>query len=449
VPAAAGGSSRGWLERWMALGGEGEVVVEVSLSSGNLTYPHRPAAFPTHLPAISRLPKSGLLVAFTSLPNSTLPTSAFTAAAAAGISSGWLFPGSGSGSVKVVLVERGGCDFATKVQAAQERGAGAVIVGDRADEGESVEEGKKRTGGLITMFSPEDTDNIHIPSVFVSRAAYLQLLDVLDSASGDQEGVWIDIGDGADENATLGGMLSFALLMPSLFLLATIAVHRVRVARQKEQDRAPAQVVLSLPERVWQPDIVWEKEDDTPLVSPSRPDPPSRTPSRKASTETSITSSSSPARPSASRTPSSSSSGLAPPPISSRDIITPPAVEIADPFNITPTATPTASGSGSGSTSSRPPAKRTKSNSTITAAVSKKRRYFSKDECAICMDEFHAGDIVRILPCGHVFHKEECDEWLMKWRKLCPTCRADVTLPPGATPPAASRGARLTLVDGL
>lgn len=48
-------------------------------------------------------------------------------------------------------------------------------------------------------------------------------------------------------------------------------------------------------------------------------------------------------------------------------------------------------------------------------------RYFSKDECAICMDNFQAGDVVRILPCGHVFHKTECDEWLMKWRKLvCP-----------------------------
>lgn len=34
------------------------------------------------------------------------------------------------------------------------------------------------------------------------------------------------------------------------------------------------------------------------------------------------------------------------------------------------------------------------------------------------MDAFEKGDIVRILPCGHVFHKEECDEWLMKWRKL-------------------------------
>jgi hypothetical protein len=49
---------------------------------------------------------------------------------------------------------------------------------------------------------------------------------------------------------------------------------------------------------------------------------------------------------------------------------------------------------------------------------SKTKRYYSKDECAICMDNFHRGEIVRILPCGHVFHKDECDEWLLKWRKL-------------------------------
>jgi hypothetical protein len=44
-----------------------------------------------------------------------------------------------------------------------------------------------------------DTDVIHIPSVFVSRAAYLDLLDMI--ADTEEGGVWIEIGDGADENA--------------------------------------------------------------------------------------------------------------------------------------------------------------------------------------------------------------------------------------------------------
>lgn len=35
----------------------------------------------------------------------------------------------------------------------------------------------------------------------------------------------------ADVTRALSSLLSFALLMPSMFLLATIAVHRVRVAR--------------------------------------------------------------------------------------------------------------------------------------------------------------------------------------------------------------------------
>jgi hypothetical protein len=35
----------------------------------------------------------------------------------------------------------------------------------------------------------------------------------------------------ANTTRALSSLLSFALLMPSMFLLATIAVHRVRVAR--------------------------------------------------------------------------------------------------------------------------------------------------------------------------------------------------------------------------
>jgi hypothetical protein len=92
---------------------------------------------------------------------------------------------------------------------------------------------------------------------------------------------------------------------------------------------------LSLPERIWTPETVWEKDDDAPAAI--------------ASTDDAVASTSTPAAP---------------------------------------------------------------------VTVPKKQQYYSKDECAICMEAFVRGDSVRILPCGHVFHKFECDEWLLKWRKL-------------------------------
>ena len=132
------------------------------------------------------------------------------------------------------LVERGECDFASKVRAAQERGAAGVVVGDGVlRENESDEEGRKREN-LITMFSPEDTDGIVIPSVFVSRASFLALRDWIGNTSvssppgrhgseaavtegkGDGEGsergergrdiehepgVWIEIGSSEDDGS--------------------------------------------------------------------------------------------------------------------------------------------------------------------------------------------------------------------------------------------------------
>jgi hypothetical protein len=39
-------------------------------------------------------------------------------------------------------------------------------------------------------------------------------------------------------------------------------------------------------------------------------------------------------------------------------------------------------------------------------------------ECAICLDEFAKGDKVRILPCEHIFHVNEIDDWLINRKKL-------------------------------
>jgi len=39
-------------------------------------------------------------------------------------------------------------------------------------------------------------------------------------------------------------------------------------------------------------------------------------------------------------------------------------------------------------------------------------------ECAICLSEFIKGDKVRVLPCLHLFHLSEIDEWLTRRKKL-------------------------------
>ncbi|PCH33929.1 hypothetical protein WOLCODRAFT_62954 [Wolfiporia cocos MD-104 SS10] len=50
-------------------------------------------------------------------------------------------------------------------------------------------------------------------------------------------------------------------------------------------------------------------------------------------------------------------------------------------------------------------------------------------ECAICLEEFAKNDRVRVLPCYHMFHMDEVDEWLIHKKKLCPVCKLDVTRP--------------------
>ena len=50
--------------------------------------------------------------------------------------------------------------------------------------------------------------------------------------------------------------------------------------------------------------------------------------------------------------------------------------------------------------------------------------------CAICLSPFGALDEVRVLPCGHAFHRGCCDQWFLGRRcrptaftKACPVCR--------------------------
>lgn len=58
----------------------------------------------------------------------------------------------------------------------------------------------------------------------------------------------------------------------------------------------------------------------------------------------------------------------------------------------------------------------------------------SQTECAICMVEYEQGDILRLYPCHHAFHKACGDQWAVM-NKACAVCRCDVIT--GSSPQAA------------
>lgn len=47
-------------------------------------------------------------------------------------------------------------------------------------------------------------------------------------------------------------------------------------------------------------------------------------------------------------------------------------------------------------------------------------------QCMICLEDFQAGDRLRVLPCFHRYHSGCVDNWFSRSR-LCPVCKHDVT----------------------
>ncbi|CAN8006912.1 unnamed protein product [Ixodes hexagonus] len=45
--------------------------------------------------------------------------------------------------------------------------------------------------------------------------------------------------------------------------------------------------------------------------------------------------------------------------------------------------------------------------------------------CAVCIEPFRLGEVVRLLPCKHTFHKSCVDPWLLEQRS-CPMCKMDI-----------------------
>ncbi|KAF7013542.1 unnamed protein product [Triticum aestivum] len=49
-----------------------------------------------------------------------------------------------------------------------------------------------------------------------------------------------------------------------------------------------------------------------------------------------------------------------------------------------------------------------------------------EEACAICLEDYDNGDMLRLLPCKHEFHVECIDPWLTKWGTFCPVCKLEV-----------------------
>ncbi|XP_037335889.2 RING finger protein 150 [Pungitius pungitius] len=47
------------------------------------------------------------------------------------------------------------------------------------------------------------------------------------------------------------------------------------------------------------------------------------------------------------------------------------------------------------------------------------------DNCAVCIEGYKVNDVVRVLPCRHLFHKSCVDPWLLDHR-TCPMCKMNI-----------------------
>ncbi|KAJ3557042.1 hypothetical protein NP233_g11837 [Leucocoprinus birnbaumii] len=277
----------------------------------------------------------------------------------------------------IALVQRGECEFVKKVREAQRLGAKAVVVGgdDPAISG--------YPDTLVNMYSPEDASDIKIAATYIRFSDYMQLYTLIGTSNTTHSGFQtLSLLITAEYSAWewYSPIITFIviLLLPSVLTFITLLIHRIRAARAAQRERAPEDVVRRLPWRVYTGNG-WEKhEGEEPLEN---------APAFRSS-EVDL------------------EEGMPPPEETS-------STKAFDPTDASD-----------------------HSSTSQLAKDSNDQPWFeSQLECAICLSEFTKGDKVRVLPCHHIFHLNEIDEWLIQRKKLCPICKADVTQPPPATPP--------------
>ncbi|GAA6062321.1 hypothetical protein JCM10212_006873 [Sporobolomyces blumeae] len=389
--------------------------------------------------------------------------------------------GQGKDEGWIALVERGKCQFSAKVRFAQDHGAKAVVFGDQDER-----EGGIRGGhGLLTPWSPDDTSDIEIPSIFVSRASYLSLFktweEEQDLARGRDGGSWpwtgargrarrggrggVDEGTQTDDRPAnsvgdepewvglevvlskdemfawpLLDLLFLLLFVPSLLTLLTVFTQRVRLARAQKAERAPKEAVAKLVVFKW-----GEVEKAKPAL------PRATGGGGEAEAGSSAGDSSGPSGDEGTREGSGANAGR-----NSVDEEREIGLGEASERRAEPTESTSllvdasAPAARTPATASRPSllqrlvtglGRLTRRRSTVSLSSPTSPsassshlplggpsvRYPSLNECPICLDAFVAHEsIVMELPCGHLFHRDCAMSWLLRQRGICPVCRRSV-----------------------
>ncbi|KAG6915628.1 hypothetical protein DXG01_010667 [Tephrocybe rancida] len=368
-------SERSWLWGW-AWGAES--TVSVVDRNPVVSFPSRPAAFGAEIhDAIL-----GYVIPLSSFTAPCAPTESFT------------FPTPNTGCPDlcpsgpkhptepwIALVQRGQCEFVKKVREAQRLGAKAVVVGGDNPETSGYPD------ALVNMYSPEDSSDVRIAATYIKYSDYRHLSSLIDKSNTSHSGLrTLSLLITAEYSAWEWPIITFVviLLLPSALTFITLLIHRIRAARAAQRDRAPEDVVRNLPWHTWTGGG-WEKlEGDEHIIIPSRQPTDSE--------------------------------------LEAGDIT------LKDPTTTSP-LTDTDTSAPEGITNTNNP-----STSHPTKKSNNRPWFETQLECAICLCEFEKGDRIRVLPCHHIFHLDEIDEWLIQRKKLCPVCKSDVTQPSPAAP---------------
>ncbi|KAG0703763.1 hypothetical protein DFH29DRAFT_914929 [Suillus ampliporus] len=161
----------------------------------------------------------------------------------------------------IALVQRGHCAFVEKVREAQRLGARAVVVGGEDPDISGLPD------ALINMYSKGDASDVTIASTYIKYSDYNELYLLINSSTTSHAGLQtlsLLITTQYSAWEWYSPILTFIviLILPSCLTFVTLLVHRIRMARAAQRDRAPETIVKSLPWRVWN-GTGWEKHEGT------------------------------------------------------------------------------------------------------------------------------------------------------------------------------------------